>query len=119
MPADIRLVRELALALPKVEEGLCFGTPAFYVGRKLMLRLWQDGETLVVRYPKEQREALIDSNPDVFSVTEHYRNYSAVLVNLLAVNRDLLAKMIQGAWRMQAPKKLVAAVDSARTKTPE
>ena len=108
MPADLSLVRELALALPGVEEGVCFGTPAFYVGRKLMLRFWEDGETLVVRYPKEQREALIDSNPDVFFVTAHYENYPAVLINLLAVKRSLLKEMIEGAWRMQAPKKLVS-----------
>ena len=61
---------------------------------------------------------LIESNPDVFSVTEHYLNYPAVLMNLLAVNRDLLATMIQGAWRLQAPKQLVLAFDTARKKTP-
>lgn len=46
--ATIELVRRLALALPGVEEGVCFGTPAFYVRRKLMLRLWEDGEILGV-----------------------------------------------------------------------
>jgi hypothetical protein len=45
--ATIELVRRLALALPGVQEGVCHGTPAFYVRRKLMLRLWEDGETLV------------------------------------------------------------------------
>jgi hypothetical protein len=69
MAATIELVRSLALALPGVQEGICFGTPAFYVRRKLMLRLWEDGETLVVRFPKEKRAALIRGNPDVFSVT--------------------------------------------------
>ena len=76
-----------------------------------MLRLWEDGETLVVRYPKEKRAALIRENPDVFSVTDHYRNYPAVLVNLLAVNRELLGRMIEGAWRLQASRKQVTAYD--------
>ena len=111
MAATIELVRRLALALPGVQEGVCHGTPAFYVRRKLMLRLWEDGETLVVRFPNEKRAALIEGNPDVFSVTEHYRNYPVVLVNLLAVHRELLGRMIEGAWRMQASRKQVAAYD--------
>jgi hypothetical protein len=109
--ATIELVRRLALALPGVQEGICFGTPAFYVRRKLMLRLWEDGETLVIRFPKEKRATLIEENPDVFSVTDHYRNYPAVLVNLLAVNRELLGRMIDGAWRLQASRKQVTAYD--------
>ena len=111
MAATIELVRRMALALPGVHEGVCFGTPAFYVRRKLMLRLSVDGEMLVVRFPREKRAALIEENPDVFSVTDHYRNYPAVLLNLLAVNRALLGRMIEGAWRMQAPRKLVSAYD--------
>src|SRR5678810_722988 len=114
MAATAELVRRMALALPGVEEGVCHGTPAFYVRRRLMLRLWEDGETLVVRYPKEKRAALIEENPDVFSVTDHYRNYPAVLVNLLAVNRALLERMIEGAWRMQAARKQVTAYDRAQ-----
>ena len=54
MAATIELVRSLALALPGVEEGSCHGTPAFYVRRKLMLRLWEDGETLVVKFRREK-----------------------------------------------------------------
>ena len=111
MAATIELVRRLALSLPRVQEGLCHGTPAFYVRRRLMLRLWEDGETLVVKFPREKRAALIPGNPDVFSVTDHYRNYPAVLVNLLAVNRELLGRMIEGAWRLQASRKQVAAYD--------
>lgn len=113
MAATVELVGRMALALPGVQEGICHGTPAFYVRHRLMLRLWEDGETLVVRCPKETRTALIEENPDVFSVTEHYRNYPAVLVNLLAVDRELLRRMIEGAWRMQASRKQVAAYDLA------
>ena len=117
MPATIELVRRMALALPAVEEGLCHGTPAFYVRRRLMLRLWPDGETLVVWYPKDKRATLIEENPDVFSVTDHYRNYPAVLMNLLAVNRELLGRMIENAWRIQASRKAVAAYDLSRAKS--
>jgi hypothetical protein len=116
MPANLDTVRNLALALPEVVEASCHGTPAFYVRKKLFLRMWPDGETLVVRYPLEQREDLIDGNPDVFFLTDHYRNYPAVLINLLAVNQALLAQMIEAAWRLQASKKQIAACDASREK---
>ena len=117
MAATIEMVRQMALAMPGVEEGVCFGTPAFYVRRRLMLRLREDGETLVVRFPREERDELIEENPDVFSVTDHYRNHSAVLLDLLAVKPTLLSKMIEGAWRMQASRKSVSAY-SARNRLP-
>ena len=42
-------VRRLALAFPGVEEGLSYGTPGFRVRGKFLARLWEDGQTLVVR----------------------------------------------------------------------
>ncbi len=78
MGASFDLVRRAALALPEVVEGVCYGTPAFYLRKKLMLRLREDGETLVIKFPIEGRTALIESDPDVFSVTDHYLNYPCV-----------------------------------------
>jgi len=46
-PITIDTVRQLALALPEVTEGICFGTPAFYVRKKLLARLREDGDTLL------------------------------------------------------------------------
>lgn len=45
---NVRTVRRLALALPGVEEGPCYGTPGFRVKGRFLARLWEDGETLVV-----------------------------------------------------------------------
>lgn len=115
MPTSIGVARKIALALPDVAEGICHGTPAFYVRRKLICRVREDGETLAIAYPKEERDELIEKTPDVFSVTDHYRNYDYVLLNLLAANQPLLGDLIEGAWRLKAGKKLVAAYDSAPT----
>ncbi len=116
MAANIETVRRLALALPGIEEGICYGTPAFYLRRKMVVRLRDDHETLVVAFPKADREALIDRRPDVFSVTDHYRNYDNVLLSLLAVDEALLRQMIEGAWRLKAAKKQVTAYEVTRAK---
>lgn len=114
MAATFESVRRLALEFPGVEEGCCHGTAAFYVRRKLILRLWEDGETLVARCAKEKRAGMMRRNPDVFFCTEHYRNYPAVLVNLLAVDGETLRETIEAAWRMQASKKLIAQFDERK-----
>lgn len=108
MPATLALVRRLALALPEVEERLCYGTPGFYVRKKLMLRMWEDGETLVCKVPMELREPLLENAPDVFSLTDHYRNYPAILINLNTVPQRILGERITEARRLVAPAKLSA-----------
>lgn len=51
-------MRRLALALPGVEEGLSYGTPAFRVKGKFLARLKEDGGSLVVKIDFDEREAL-------------------------------------------------------------
>jgi hypothetical protein len=95
-------VRELALALPQVEEGTSYGTPAFKVRRKMFVRLREEG-VLVVRIDLADKEFLIRSRPAVYFTTPHYDGYPAVLVRLEAVGREELAGMLRAAWRYVAP----------------
>jgi hypothetical protein len=57
-------LRDIALALPGVEVGTSYGTPAFRVGKKFLARLWEDGEVLVLRVGVLERDALISTEPD-------------------------------------------------------
>jgi hypothetical protein len=103
-------VRDLGLTLPGVEESTSYGTPSLKVGGKrgkMMVRLKEDGETLVVRCSRDERELLIDSDPDAFFLTDHYRDHDYVLVRLPAADRDLLDERLTEAWSMVAPAKLL------------
>lgn len=104
-------VRRLALAFPGVEEGLSYGTPGFRVRGKFLARLWEDGETLVVRCGDDERDFRMKADPETFFVTEHYRGYPTVLVRLGRVRRDDLQAVLEEAWRRQAPKLLVKEYD--------
>jgi hypothetical protein len=102
-------VRDLGLSLPGVEESTSYGTPSLKVGGKrgkMIARLKEDGETLVVRCSRDEREILIDSDPDSFTVTDHYRDHDYVLVRLPAADRDLLDERLTEAWSMVAPAAL-------------
>jgi hypothetical protein len=98
-------VRRLALALDDVEEGTSYGTPAFKRRGKLMLRMHQDGESLVARTDFDARDALVAAKPSVFYFTDHYREHPWVLVRLGAVSPAGLREVIEQAWARVAPPK--------------
>jgi hypothetical protein len=93
-------VRALALALPGVEESTSYRTPAMKVRGKLIARLKEDGETIVVPMTIDERDVRIEADPDVFFVTDHYVPWPYVLVRLAKVTRTDLRELLQDAWRM-------------------
>jgi hypothetical protein len=99
--------------LLEVEESTSYGTPCLRVRKKLLCRLKQDGETLVVRViDLEDKEALLRGEPDVFFTTPHYDGYAYVLVRLDRIGPGQLAELLEDAWRISAPGRLVAAYDA-------
>jgi len=82
-------IRKLALAWPEVEDGSSYGTPALKVRKKLLARLREDDETLVMLgVPRDEREMLIESQPKIYYFTDHYRDYPTVLVRLSRAKRS-------------------------------
>ena len=100
-------VRRLALAFPGVEEGLSYGTPGFRVRGKFLARMWQDGETLVVKCGDDERDFRMKADPETFFITDHYRGYPTVLVRLARVTTTDLRDVLEQAWRLNAPRRLV------------
>jgi hypothetical protein len=95
--------------LPETEEGTWFRTPCLRVRKKSFCRMKEDGETLVVRVVDlEDKEALLRADPDVFFTTPHYDGYAYVLVRLAQVDPAQLRELIEDAWRLSAPKRLLA-----------
>ncbi len=107
-------VRELALSLPAVEEGLTWGTPAFKVPHKLkgkkkgLARLLETG-ALMVHIDTADKEHLIRARPETYFETAHYAGYPAVLVRLDQIDRDELSDLLVASWRFVMPPKLLAA----------
>jgi hypothetical protein len=109
-------VRELARQLPGVEEGTSYGTAALKVQGKLLVRLKEDGDTIVLRTDFIEREDLLRTAPKTFFLTDHYRDYPSVLVRLPHVGRGQLAELLEDAWRRLASKKLIASYEARRVK---
>jgi hypothetical protein len=105
MPVTFEKVRKLALSLEKVEEGTSYGTAAFKVAGKLIARLREDGDSLVVATTFEEREAMMADDPETYYITDHYLNYPLVLVRLSRVHPDALRDLLARAWRLAATAK--------------
>lgn len=108
---SVRTVRGILLALPGVEEGPCYGTPGFRVRGKFLARLRDEDETLVVKCGFDERDFRILADPKTFFTTDHYRGYPTVLVRLSKVDVADLESLLEDAWRLLAPKRLVAEHD--------
>ncbi|HVO98988.1 MAG TPA: MmcQ/YjbR family DNA-binding protein [Bryobacteraceae bacterium] len=92
-------VKKLALAMPKVEEGTSYGTPALKVKKKLIVRLREEGDVIVLKMPFDQRDAMMMEAPDKFFITDHYRDYEYVLVRLKNVTREEMRDLLRAAYK--------------------
>ena len=99
-------VVELAKRFPGVEEGVSYGTPSLHVRKSFLARFKEDGATMVLRIPMEERDVLLAMDPETFFITDHYRSYPAILVRLERVRVDVLGDVLEKAWRRRAPKSL-------------
>jgi hypothetical protein len=109
--SPLATIRRLALAFPGMEEGLSYGTPGFRVRGKFLARLREDGETLVIKCGDDERDYRMKADPETFFITDHYRGYPTVLVRLANVTEADLQAVLEQAWRLHAPKRLVAEYD--------
>ncbi len=101
---------------PDVEVGTCFGTPALRVRGKFMCRLRTDPDALVVRViDRADADALLLGKPDLYFTTPHHDGHPYVLVRLDVVSEEELAELLEDAWRLRVPKRVLAAYDAERS----
>ena len=106
-------IRKLALAWPEVEDGSSYGTPALKVRKKLLVRLKEDGVSLVMPgVPPDEREMLIAREPKVFYFTDHYKDYPMVLIRLPKTKRATVEPLLRRQWRTLASKAAVKEFDA-------
>jgi hypothetical protein len=99
-------VRALALAWPEVVDGTSYGTPALKVRKKLLARLKEDGDGLVLPgVPQDERAMLVESRPQLFYFTDHYRDYPIVLLHLSSARAADVEPLLRRQWRALVSRK--------------
>jgi hypothetical protein len=106
-------VRDLLLALPETEEGTSYGYPSFKTGGKFLTRIRDEDDSLVVYVPSiDERDMLVEAEPETFHLTDHYRAYPIVLARIDRVHPAWLKAHMLRRWRRVAPRKTVKAWDA-------
>jgi hypothetical protein len=105
--ATIEGVRELALSLPRSYEALVRDRVKFRVGRIVYLAFSRDESLMGFAFPKEEREALVASEPDKFMMPKPSDlRYHWVVVRLGAIDDAEMREIVLDAWRMVVPKRV-------------
>lgn len=118
--SDFERVRKIGLALPGVEEGTAYGSPALKVHGQLMacIAVHRSAEpgSLVVRVDFADRAELLAARPDIYYVTDHYMGHDSVLVRLSRIGTDVLRDLLGMAHKYVTSKSRARSASAKRRK---
>ena len=99
-------VRKIAMTLEGVTDATAYGAPCFKLNGRIFacvaINKQAEPNSLMVRMPMDQRDALVEEAPDVYYLKPHYEPWPCVLVRLNKVHRDALRDLLTGAWRVES-----------------
>jgi len=93
------------------------GRVKFRVGRIVYLAFARDETLMGFAFPKEWREALVESEPDKFMLPKPGDlRYNWAVVRLAAIDAREMRELVLDAWSMVVPKRVAEAyaVEPAR-----
>lgn len=104
--------RAIVAPLPRSYEALVRGKVRFRVGSIVYAAFYEDDTIMGFAFPREEREALVASEPDKFLLPRPSdMRHRWVCVRLAALDGDELRELLVDAWRMCVPKKVAAAYE--------
>lgn len=108
-------MREIIFSFPGAAEGTSYGHPSFVVNKKFFTRLRREDESLVLLDVSfDEREMLMEAEPETFHITPHYKDYPSVLARMASLDPGSFRNFLERRWRRIAPRKLVKERDAAR-----
>ena len=100
-------VRAIASGLPRSYEALVRDRVKFRVGRIVYLGFSRDETLMGFAFPKEEREALVASEPaKLLMPGQSDLRYNWVVARLTELDRSELRELVLDAWRMVVPKRV-------------
>jgi hypothetical protein len=108
-------VCEFAATLPRAYEAFVRGRVKFRVGRIVFLAFSKDGTVMEFGFPKEWRAALVESEPEKFSLpSESDMRYHWVHARLDALDSEEMRDLVENAWALCVPKRVAREYATAR-----
>ena len=104
-------VRRITSTLPRSYEVVVRDRIRFRIGRLVYVAFSRDETVMGFGFPKEERAALVASEPDKFMLPRKSdMRYNWVHVRLDAIDLEELREIVIDAWRMCVPKSVAATV---------
>ena len=105
------------LTWPLVEASTSYGTPSFKVKGKLLTRLREDGDSLLIKgVGPDERDMLCEAFPDLYYFTDHYRDYPMVLIRLSRADAETVTSMLDRTYQALLPKSYRQTIDSSQAR---
>ena len=112
MGVTIDDARAIEATLPRSYEAVVRDEVRFRAGRIVFAAFYCDETIMGFGFPREEREALVASEPDKFLMPRPSdMRYRWVCVRLNAIDLDELRELLVDAWRMCVPKKVAATYE--------
>jgi hypothetical protein len=113
--AGLEDVRRIAMSLPRTTENIAGEFTKYRVGRIVYAVVSGDEERMGFGFPKDERAALVASEPDKFMMPlPRDERYNWVRVRLPVLEVDELRELLIDAWCMVVSKKTAAAYLSSQ-----
>jgi hypothetical protein len=109
MKADA--MRAFALSLPEAEERETWGEATFRVRNKIFVILDSDGKRASIKATHEEQQASIEENAAAYFLPAYVAQHGWIGVNLANARTGEVRELIEEAWRLTAPKRLVKTFD--------
>jgi hypothetical protein len=115
---QLERVRRICLALPETSEKLSHGEPTFFVRKKVFVMFannhHEDGRIAVwLPVPSGFQADLMETAPAIYFKPPYIGVRGWVGIKLDQIGEDDLRFMIQTAWELIAPKRLLAKISTA------
>ena len=100
----------IVMAFPGVEKGMSYGSPAYKLNGKFFTRLRAEDDSLVLlEVSFDEREMLMEAEPQTFHFTAHYKDYPSVLARMATLHPGSFRAFLERRFRKIAKKSVVKA----------
>ena len=97
MPLSRTEARKLMLAIPGTDERLWFNEPSVFIHDRFLSKVHKKVEAVTLQVGSmEMRDMMLEAEPKLFYITDHYRKFPFVLIRLKALTSKSLKEILVG-----------------------
>ena len=106
-------VRQLALALPQVDEHIHWERPAFRVNKKIFATIWPLQQQVVVKLSLSEQARLIHLDSITYSAVDgNWGQQGYTVAQFDNLSSEECAWLLRQSWQLMAPKQLVTSLNN-------